>query len=357
MIGKISSIAAVLAVLIFASMGSLAVAADQKLSKQQLDQLLAPIALYPDDLLTNVLMASTYPVDVVEANRWVKEAGNSKLKGDALANALKDKTWDPSIKALVQFPSVLETMSDKLDWTQKVGDSFLAQQDEVMDQIQFLRSKADSSGNLKSNKQQKVSRQQGSSGDVIVIEPVEPDVVYVPVYDPAVVYGSWWYPDYPPYVWGYPGVNYVDGWWWGTGVAVAGSIWGWNHWDWRHHNIHVDANRWNRINNNRTRITSDHWRHRDDHRRRATNVDRAKLEQQFKGKGSTASKRRAESQRIRAAKTRKSADVRRHYKRPSRGPAAAHVNRRRVKAHRAARPAAHRRIGGGHRRGGFRRRR
>jgi hypothetical protein len=359
MVRRVSSIIAVFVLLLLGSIASPVSAADEKLSKQQLDQLLAPIALYPDDLLTNVLMASTYPVDVVEANRWVTQPENAQIKGDALAKALEDKDWDPSIKALVQFPSVLATMSDKLDWTQKVGDAFLAQQDEVMDQIQFLRSKADSSGNLKSNKQQKVSRQSGSSGDIIVIDPTTPDDVYVPAYDPAVVYGSWWYPDYPPYVWTYPGVNFVDGWWWGAGVAVAGSIWGWNHWDWRRHNIHVDVNRWNRINNNRTRITSDHWRHNGNHQRRATNIDRAKLQQKLKGNNdSIGSKRRAASREIHAGKINKSAaNARRHYKRPSsRKAGAAHINRHQVKAHRAARPAAHRRAGG-HHRGGFRRRR
>lgn len=356
MICRAAGLIAVLTIFILSAASNPAFSDDAKLSKPQLDQLLAPIALYPDDLLTNVLMASTYPIDVVEANRWLNESENAKLKGDALANALKDKTWDPSIKALTQFPTVLQTMSDKLDWTQKVGDAFLAQQDEVMDQIQFLRSKADSSGNLKSNKQQKVSTQQGSSGTVISIEPPTPETVYVPVYDPAVVYGSWWYPDYPPYVWPYAGVDYVNGWWWGTGVAVAGSIWGWSHWDWHHHNIHVDANRWNRINNNRNRITSDRWRHHGDHRRAATSADRANVARKFNSDASVGSKRRAESRKIQAAKKHRSAEARRHYKRPSRARGAAHANRNRARARHASRPAMHRNFGG-HRRGGFRRRR
>ena len=364
MLCRVSSIIAVLMLLLLGLIASPAFA-DEKLSKQQLDQLLAPIALYPDDLLTNVLMASTYPVDVVEANRWITQPENAQLKGDALAKAVEGKDWDRSIKALVQFPAVLATMSDKLDWTQKVGDAFLAQQDDVTNQIQFLRSKADSSGNLKSNKQQKVSKQTGSSGAVIVIDPATPDDVYVPVYDPTVVYGSWWYPDYPPYVWTYPGVGFVDGWWWGPGVAIAGSIWGWNHWDWHRHNIHVDVNRWNRLNNNRNRITSDRWRHSGNRQRRATNVDRAKLEQRFNGNNnSIGSKRRAASREIHAAGTKKSAvNARRHYKRPSssRKAGAAHVNRRQFKNQRAGRPAMHRpamhRSVGGHRRGGFRRRR
>ena len=143
-----------------------AIAQEGKFSKQQLDQMLAPIALYPDDLLTNVLMASTYPLDVVQAARWRKEPENTRLKGDALANALAPNDWDPSVKALVQFPQVLDTMSDKLDWTQKLGDAFLSQQDEVMDEIQVLRAKADDAGNLKSNKQQTVTKQ---SDNVIVI--------------------------------------------------------------------------------------------------------------------------------------------------------------------------------------------
>jgi hypothetical protein len=243
-----------------------AMAQDDTLNKKELDQLLAPIALYPDDLLTNVLMASTYPLDVVQAARWIKEPGKTKLKGDALAKALESKDWDPSVKALVQFPSVLQNMSDKLDWTQKLGDAFLAQQDEVMDQIQFLRGKAEQAGNLKSNKQQKVTTESGDDGNpVYVIEPADPDVVYVPYYEP-VVYGPWWYDDYPPYYWGYPGAAYVNGWWWGTGIGIAGAIWGWNHCDWRRHNIDINVNKWNRIDRDRNKITDGKWQHRPDHR-------------------------------------------------------------------------------------------
>jgi len=242
-------------------------AQDGKLNKEELDQLLAPIALYPDDLLTNVLMASTYPLDVVQAARWRKEPTNAKLKGDALVKALEAKDWDPGIKALVQFPDVLEMMGDKLEWTQKLGDAFLAQQDEVMDQIQFLRQKAQDAGNLKSNKQQTVSTQAGeaSGQQVIVIEPSDPETVYVPVYEPT-VYGPWWDPDYPPYYWPYPGAAYVNHYFWGTGIAIAAGIWGWNHCDWRHHDINVDVNKWNNINANRSKITSGKWQHNAAHR-------------------------------------------------------------------------------------------
>lgn len=246
-------------------------AQDTKLKKEELDQLLAPVALYPDDLLTTVLMAATYPLEVVQAARWRKEPANAKLKGDALTKALEVKDWDPSVKALAQFPDVLAMMSDKLDWTQKLGDAMLAQQADVMDEIQFLRQKADDRGTLKSNAQQKVTRKsEGGSKDVIVIEPASPDVVYVPVYEPAVAYGPWWYPDYPPYYWPPAGTVFSSGFFWGTGVAIAASIWGWNHCDWRNHNINVDVDRFNKINvnnANRNRITSGTWEHNAYHRR------------------------------------------------------------------------------------------
>lgn len=241
--------------------------ADDKLKKEELDQLLAPIALYSDDLLTNVLIASTYPLDVVQAARWRAEPANAKLNGDALTKALESKEWDPSIKSLVQFPNVLKNMSDKLDWTQKLGDAFLAQQSEVMTEIQVLRAKADEAGNLKSNKQQKVVRESGSGATpVYIIEPATPETIYVPVYQPTVVYGSWWYPSYPPYYWGYPGASIVNGFWWGAGVAVATGIWGWNHCDWHHHDINIDVNKWNQINVNRDKIVNNKWEYRPDHR-------------------------------------------------------------------------------------------
>ncbi len=238
---------------------------DGKFTKQELDQMLAPIALYPDELLTNVLIAATYPLDVVQADRWRREPANAKLKGDALTKALDEKEWDPSIKALVQFPEVLKTMSDKLDWTQKLGDAFLAQQDEVMDEIQLLRRKADDAGNLESNKKQKVVKDTGGAEPVYVIEQAEPDTVYVPTYQP-VVYGDWWYPDYPPYFWGNPGWAYVDHFFWGAGVAIAAGIWGWNHCDWNRHDIDIDINKWNNINGGRNKIVNNKWEHRPDHR-------------------------------------------------------------------------------------------
>lgn len=149
-----------------------------KFKQEELDQMLAPIALYPDALLGQLLIASTYPLEIVVADRWVKT--NKNLKGDALTTALEKQNWDPSVKSLANFPEVLSMMSEKLDWTQKLGDAFLAQQKEVMDTVQKLRFKAKETGNLKATKEQKVIVQE----KVIIIEPASPQVIYVPAYNP-----------------------------------------------------------------------------------------------------------------------------------------------------------------------------
>src|SRR5499427_4842520 len=197
--------------------------ADQQLLKpEQLDALLAPIALYPDALLAQILMASTYPLEVIEAERWV--TANKNLKDDALKAAVGKQSWDDSVKSLVATPSVLDMMSDKLDWTQKLGDAVLAQQPDVMDAIQRLRNRAQQNNKLQTTPQQTVTVTQASGGgggggggtpQYITIEQTNPDEVYVPYYDPSVVYGAWPYSDYPPYYWGYPG--YI-----GAGVIGAG---------------------------------------------------------------------------------------------------------------------------------------
>jgi len=238
--------------------------AEKPFKKEELDQMLAPIALYPDDLLTNVLVGATYPLEIVQAARWRKEPANAKLKGAALEKALESKDWDPSVKSLTQVPDVLQTMSDKLDWTQKLGDAFLAQQDDVMEEIQLLRRKADETGSLKTNKQQKVSKKE----NYIVIEPASPDVIYVPVYQPTVVYGSWWYPSYPPYYWYYgrPASAFVSGFFWGAGIAVAANIWDWGRCDWGRRDIDINVNKYNKINANRKQVTSNKWQHDPKHR-------------------------------------------------------------------------------------------
>ena len=178
-----------------------AVPSQPLLKPEQLDALVAPIALYPDALLANVLAASTYPLEVVQADRWL--TANKKLKDDALKKEVDKQAWDDSVKALASTASVLSMMSEKLDWTKNLGDAVLAQQTDVMDAVQRLRAKAQARDKLVSNKQQKVSVQRQENREAIVIEQTDPDAMYVPYYEPAVVYGEWPYAEYPPYYFGY----------------------------------------------------------------------------------------------------------------------------------------------------------
>ena len=163
------------------------------LTAAQLDQLVAPIALYSDPLLTEVLIASTYPLEVVQGDRWAK--ANASLKGDALTAALEKQSWDDSVKALVAVPTVLSMMAEQLDWTQKLGDAMLAQQPDVMDAVQRLRGRAQANGKLQSTKEQTVTVKTEDQRQYIVIEPASPTELYLPYYEPAMVYGDWPYPD------------------------------------------------------------------------------------------------------------------------------------------------------------------
>lgn len=226
--------------------------ADKPPSKpEELEQMLAAVALYPDDLLSQLLMAATYPIEVVQAERWVK--ANSKLTGDALAKALEKQTWDPSVKSLVNTPQVLTMMSEKLDWTVSLGNAFIGQQKEVMETVQKLRAKAKEAGNLASTKEQKVSTENQDGKEVIVIEQTDPQVIYVPTYNPTVIYGSWPYPAYPPYYWyppayvppPYPAFHF------GVGFAM-GVAWGyaWGHCNWGGGDVDIDVNRNTNINRN-----------------------------------------------------------------------------------------------------------
>jgi hypothetical protein len=252
------------------------------LKPAELDQLVAPIALYPDALLSEVLIASTYPLEVVQADRWAKS--NNSLKGEALTAALAKQGWDDSVKALAQVPNVLTMMADQLDWTQKLGDAMLAQQPELMDAIQRLRGRAQANGKLQSTKEQTVTVKsaapaQGGGGQAqegqapaqyIVIEPTSPTEMYVPYYDPAVVYGAWPYPDYSPYYFPprpgyYAGGAVAAGIAFGSAVAIGHAIWG--NCDWGRRNINV-ANRNVNINNlDRSNINNfNKWEHNADHR-------------------------------------------------------------------------------------------
>jgi uncharacterized protein DUF3300 len=274
---------------------------------EELDQLVAPIALYPDPLLAQILMASTYPLEVVQAARFAKE--NPNLKGDQLNEALKEQNWDDSVKSLVSFPQVLAMMDAKLDWTQKLGDGFLAQQKEVMDAVQRLRARAHAEGNLKSTPEQKVTVEpatpaapgaaappppgpapspvvvQQAPPTVITIQPTNPQVVYVPTYNPTVVYGAWPYPAYPPYY--YPPPGYVAGAAavsFAAGVAVGAAVWG--NCDWHGNDVNVNVNQYNNFTKNvnttdiaqkRTDFQANHqdWQHNPENRRGAQYRDPA----------------------------------------------------------------------------------
>ena len=256
-----------------------AASGEQLLKPEELEALVAPIALYPDTLLAQILMASTYPLEVVQAERWANE--NKNLKDDQLKAAVDKQAWDETVKALVATPDVLKMMSSKLDWTEKLGDAVLAQQPDVMDAIQRLRSKAQANNKLSSTKEQKVSVKQEQNKQVIVIEPTNPDTIYVPYYDPKVVYGGWSYPSYPPYYFGYPG--YIPGAVIGAGLAfgagyalgrwaTGGNYWGGNV-NWGNNNINI--NRPVNINN-----VGNNWQHNAAHRQ-GVRYNNLQVEQRF----------------------------------------------------------------------------
>ncbi len=232
-------------------------------SQEQLDSLLAPIALYPDVLLSQILMASTYPLEVVEADRWLKE--NPSLSGEGLDTALMEKPWDVSVKSLCHFPRVLASMSQDLEETNDLGNAFLSQQDQVMDTIQRLRATAQAEGNLRSNDRERVTVE----GQDIAIEPVAPDVVYVPAYDPCWVYGPWWYPACSPLWFWYPDLVVGVGFFFGPPCFV-GRLDGWSGFRWHRHAIFVNVGKAGGVG--RLGVTRMHggveiWRHDPLHRR------------------------------------------------------------------------------------------
>src|SRR6266699_626490 len=218
-----------------------------KLPNDQLDSLVAPIALYSDPLLAQTLAASTYPLEIIQLQQWMDR--NKNLQGKALADAVAKQPWDPSVQALVATPDVVQRMAGNIQWTTDLGNAFLAQQSDVMDAVQRMRGKAENKGTLKTSAQQKVETKTVEGGkQVIVVEPSSPDVVYVPSYDPEVVYGPP-PPAYPYYPYTYPG--YVPGTAlaWGAGIALGaaawgawgGGGWGWNC-GWGHGNVDVNVN-------------------------------------------------------------------------------------------------------------------
>jgi hypothetical protein len=248
---------------------------------EELEALVAPIALYPDSVLAQVLMASTYPLEIVHAARWVK--ANPNVKGDAAVKAVENQPWDTSVKSLVAFPQILEPMNDKLDWTQKLGDAFLAQQKDVFAAVQRLRARAKDSGNLKSNEQQNVVVEPPPAGGgqtIVKIEPANPQVIYVPAYNPTVVYGSWSYPAYPPTYWPpypayYPGAALATGFAWGIGLAAAGAIF--SNCNWGGGDVNINVNKAANINRNfdRTKVEGGRWQHDGSHRQGVAYRDNA----------------------------------------------------------------------------------
>ena len=230
-------------------------------SEEEINQLVAPIALYPDALLTQILMASTYPLEIVSAARWVKS--NPNLKDKALEDALQSQPWDPSVKSLAAVPSVLKVLNKNLEMTERLGNVFLAQPKDVMEAIQALRAKAETTGTIESNQQQTVRTTKEGNSSVIVIEPADPSVIYVPLYDPNLVYGDWPYTDYPPYDF-YPTDFFgTEFFYFGTGMVVGNALWG--HSNWRDGVVGIDVNQFNRFNH--SRITDPIWHHNAEHRR------------------------------------------------------------------------------------------
>src|SRR6266478_2230587 len=208
-----------------------------KLASGEVDSLVAPIALYPDPLLAQTLAASTYPLEIIQLQQWMDR--NKNLQGKALADAVAKQPWDPSIQSLVEFPDVVQRMAGNIQWTTDLGNAFLAQQSDVMDAIQRMRAKAQGTGNLQTNAQQKVETQTIEGGQqAIVIEQANPDAVYVPSYDPQMVYGAP-PPAYPYYPYTYPGYYAGMGLAFGTGL-VLGGVWANNNWgncDWKHGDV------------------------------------------------------------------------------------------------------------------------
>src|SRR5213595_2358736 len=280
-----------------------------KLSSAQLEELVAPISLYPDALAVQVLMAATYPLEIVEAARW--RAKNSSLQGDALEQALESRNWDPSVESLTRFPDLLKRMSDNLDWTKDLGDAFLAQKDEVLEAVQRMRAKAYESGALKTTKEQVVIREIVKEKEIIRVEPADPEVVYVPQYSPSAVYGPPPTPYYPAMT-GYPPgyVATASLLSFGAGMAVGAAVWG--DCDWGHNevnnyynnggggggnqNVNVNKNKEKNVNKsgNRTRgeCGRQKWQHNPGHRGGVPYRDQASAKK-YGGRDQVASRDRA----------------------------------------------------------------
>ena len=299
------------------SLGS-AQAQDAAFSEEQLDQMMAPIALYPDSLLAQILMATTYPADVAEAVQW--SVDNPDQEGDAAVEAVQDKSWDPSVMSLVAFPQVLVMMGEKPDWVQNLGDAFLADSEAVMDTVQKLRSKAREEGNLETTEQQTVTVEEEPSSTetatstqtIIIIEPANPQVVYVPYYNPTIIYGPWWWPRYTPwyyrpYGYGFGGAV-VRGIGFGIGIGITRSLWGGCHWGRGRGGVNINVNKYNNINRNKINSNNrnSNWSHNSNNRRGVPYKDqnsRDKFDNKKGGASSRENYRGRDAQRDQARNT------------------------------------------------------
>jgi hypothetical protein len=272
-------------VTLFAPVALLAQAQHQY-SQAELDQMLAPVALYPDPLLSQVLMAATYPLEVAEAASWSR--ANPGLRGDDAVRAAESHGWDPSVTSLAAFPQVLQRMSENPEWTRVLGDAFLDQEPQVMATVQQLRQRAQAAGNLQSNNELYVQ----SQGGAIVVQPANPQMVYVPYYDPFTVYGPWWWPAYPPVAWnpwpGYarPHSGLHASFWWGAPVAVSPGFF-FGNFDWRQRQVRVDhANTYYYrppiVVNRAVPVQRNRWQHDPSHRR-GVNYATPAVQQRFAG--------------------------------------------------------------------------
>jgi hypothetical protein len=262
---------------------------DAKLSSQQLDSLVAPIALFPDPLLSQTLVACTYPLEIVQLQQWLEQ--NKGLKDKARTDAVTKQNWDPSIQAMAAFPDLVKQLGDNIKWTDDLGNAFLAQQDDVMDAIQRMRKTAMDKGALQSSEQQKVETKVVENKTVIVVEPSSPEVVYVPGYDPYAIWGAPYYP-YPPvsYPWYAPTGGRLLA--FGAGIAIGaawgGGGWGWNSgWGGGNNNININRNNnfVNHYNNQRVNAgnryggANNNWKHNPQHRGGAPYGNRATAKQ------------------------------------------------------------------------------
>lgn len=265
--------------------------------QSELEQMLAPIALYPDSVLSQVLIASTYPLEIVEAARWSRN--NPGLDGADAVAAVDDQDWDPSVKALVAFPDLLARMSEDLDWTTRLGDAVLSQEEDVLDTIQNLRERAYAEGQLDAMEHVTVRREQ----EIIVIEPAHPRVVHVPYYNPTIVYGSWLWPAYPPVYWGPPRHYYSHGgFFWGSGVRVSVGFF-FSSFDWRRRHVTiVNVHKHPHFKHSRRSFVRHkhglRWRHDPKHRRGVA-YRSPRVERKFRSSRSTARHGAAEKPRSR----------------------------------------------------------